>query len=161
VAFVTAVEVLVALAIAVGLVGVLVPVLPGSLLVGAAVLVWAIDQGDTTGWVVAAVALGLLASGSVVKYLVPGRRLRRAGVPTSTLVAGGALGVVGFFVVPVVGLLLGFVAGVYLAQWHRLGQSAAWPATVHALKAVGLGILVELGFAVLAALTWAVGVVLT
>jgi uncharacterized protein len=154
-------EVLVALAIAVGLVGVLVPVLPGSLLVGVAVLVWATQKAEATGWAVAAVALVLLATGAVVKYLVPGRRLQRAGVPASTLVWGGALGILGFFVVPVIGLPLGFVLGVYLSESRRLGHRDAWPATVHALKAVGLGIVIELGFGILAAATWAVGVVLT
>ena len=154
-------EVLVALAIALGLVGVLVPVLPGSLLVGVAVLVWAAEKAEATGWVVAVVALVLLAAGTVVKYLVPGRRLQRAGVPASTLVLGGVLGIVGFFVVPVIGLPLGFVLGDYLSEWRRLGHHEAWPATVHALKAVGLGILIELGFGILAAVTWAVGVVLT
>jgi uncharacterized protein YqgC (DUF456 family) len=154
-------EILVGLAIAIGLVGVLVPVLPGTLLVAAALLVWATERGGATAWVVVAVALGLLAAGTVVKYLVPGRRLQRAGVPNSTLVAGAAVGVVGFFVVPVVGLPLGFVLGVYLAEWRRLGHREAWPATVHALRAVGLGIVIELTFGVLAAVTWAVGVVLT
>lgn len=154
-------EVLVALGIAVGLVGILVPVLPGSLLVAAAILVWALDGGSAASWLVALASLALLAAGTVVKYLVPGRRLQRAGVPSRTLLAGGALGVVGFFVLPVVGLPLGFLLGVYLAQWHRLGRAAAWPATVQALKAVGLGIVIELGFGILAAATWAVGVVLT
>jgi uncharacterized protein YqgC (DUF456 family) len=154
-------EVLVALGIAVGLVGILVPVLPGSLLVAAAILVWALDGGSATSWLVAVASLALLAAGTVVKYLVPGRRLQRAGVPSRTLLAGGALGVVGFFVLPVVGLPVGFLLGVYLAQWHRRGRAAAWPATVQALKAVGLGIVIELGFGILAAATWAVGVVLT
>jgi uncharacterized protein YqgC (DUF456 family) len=152
----TGVEILVALAIALGLVGMLVPVLPGSLVLA----------GSTTAWVVAVVALGLLVAGVVVKYLVPGRRLQRAGVPTGTLAAGALVGVVGFFVVPVIGLPLGFVLGVYLAEWTRLGRQGnghrqAWPATVHALKAVGLGILIELAFGTLAAATWAVGVVIT
>lgn len=157
----TGLEILLALAIAIGLVGMLVPVLPGSLLVGAAVLVWAADRGGATAWAVTVVALGLLVAGAVVKYLVPGRRLQRAGVPGTTLLAGGVLGVVGFFVVPVVGLPLGFLLGVYLVEWRRLGHREAWPATVHALRAVGLGILIELGFGTLAAATWAVGVVLT
>lgn len=157
----TGVEILVAVAIAVGLVGILVPVLPGSLLVAAAVLVWATERGDAGAWLVLAVCLTLLVTGSAVKYVVPGRRLQRAGVPTSTMVLAGVLGIVGFFVVPVVGLPLGFVLGVYAVQWRRLGHERAWPATVHALKAVGLGILIEMGFAVLAASCWAVGVVLT
>lgn len=156
-----AVEILVGVAIAVGLVGILVPVLPGSLLVGAAIVVWATERGGAGSWIVVAIALALLATGATVKYLVPGRRLQRAGVPTSTLLIGAALGVVGFFVVPVIGLPLGFVLGIYLAQWRRLGHGGAWPATVHALKAVGLGIAIELAFAVLAAAVWAVGVVAT
>jgi uncharacterized protein YqgC (DUF456 family) len=156
----TGVEVLVALAIAVGLVGMVLPVLPGSLLVGAAILLWAVDRGGTA-WAVAVVALALLVTGSVVKYLVPGRRLQRAGVPSRTLLVGGVLGVVGFFVIPVIGLPLGFVLGVYLSEWARRGHRDAWPATVHALKAVGIGIVVELTFGLLAAATWAVGVVLT
>ena len=65
------------------------------------------------------VLLVLVALGVVVKYVVPGRRLKAAGVPTSTLLLGAALGVVGFFVIPVVGLLVGFVLGVYLAELRR------------------------------------------
>lgn len=155
------VEVLVALAIAVGLVGVIVPVLPGSLLVLGAVLVWAWDVGTTTAWVVFAVATTFIALGSIVKYVVPGRRLKDEEIPGSTLLLGGLLGIVGFFVIPVVGLLVGFVLGVYLSELHRLGHEAAWPATVHVLKAVGLSILIELVASLLAAVTWAVGVVVT
>src|SRR3546814_15104750 len=53
---VTTVDVIVALAIAVGLVGIVLPMLPGSLLILAAVLGWALHLGETTGWVVFAVA---------------------------------------------------------------------------------------------------------
>ena len=154
-------EVLVAVAIAVGLVGVLVPVLPGTILVGGAVLVWAFEVGTSTAWIVFAVVTTLLAVGAIVKYVVPGRRLAEAGVPTSSLWAGGLLGLVGFFVVPVVGLVLGFVLGVYLAEARRLRSGSAWPSTVHALKAAGLSILIELLAAVLAALVWVAGVVAT
>lgn len=157
----TGVEFLVALAIAVGLVGVIVPVLPGSLLVLGAILVWAWDLGTATAWVVFAVATTFLAVGSIVKYVVPGRRLRDKDIPSSTLALGGLLGIVGFFVVPVVGLVIGIVLGVYLAELRRVGVDAAWPATLHALRAVGLSILIELVASLLAATTWALGVVLT
>lgn len=155
------VEVLVALAILVGLAGVVVPVLPGSLLVGLAILAWAAYVGTTTAWLVLAVAAALLAAGAVVMYVVPGRRLRAAGVPGRTLALGAVVGVVGFFVVPVVGLVLGFVAGVYLSELQRTGSAEAWPATVHALKAAGLSILIELAACLLATATWIVGVVVT
>jgi hypothetical protein len=157
----TGVEVLVALAVAVGLVGVVVPVLPGALLVLGAILVWALTEATSTGWVVFAVATSFIALGSIVKYAVPGRRLKESGIPGSTLVLGGLMGVVGFFVIPVIGLLIGFVLGVYLAELRRLGSVAAWPATKHAVRAVGVSILIELVATLLAAATWALGVVLT
>ena len=83
------------------------------------------------------------------------------GVPASTQWAGAALGVVGFFVVPVVGLFLGFVLGVYLAEYRRVGRASAWPSTRHALKAVGLSILIELVAGVAATLVWVAGVLAT
>lgn len=157
----SATEVLVALAIAVGIVGVIVPVLPGTLLVLAAIVVWGVQVGTATGWVVVAVAAALLVGGTVVKYLVPGRRLKASGVPNRTLAVGALLAFVGFFVVPVVGMFIGFVLGVYLAERARVGGPQAWPSTVAALKAVGASILIELVAAFLTAVTWVVGVVVT
>lgn len=159
----SSVEVVVALVIAFGLAGILVPILPGgSLLVAAGVLVWALWLGATTGWVVFAVAAVLLAAGIVVKYAVPGRRLKEAGVPLSTQVVGAVLAIVGFFVIPVIGLVIGFVVGVFLAELRRLrASSAAWRSTKHALRAAGLSILIELTAGILATVAWVVGVILT
>ncbi len=157
----TATELVVGLVVLVGLVGVVVPLLPGTLLVGGAVAVWALEDGSTTAWVCAGVALALLAAGGIVKYAVPGKRLKGSGVPTSTVLHGAALAVVGFFVVPVLGLFLGFVLGVYLAEVRRLGSQRAWPATRAALSAVGLSVLIELVAGMLAALVWLGGAVAT
>ncbi|GAB2878480.1 DUF456 domain-containing protein [Nocardioides pacificus] len=154
-------EVGVALVILVGLIGIIVPVLPGTVLVLGAILVWAIDTGGPTAWIVFAVATVLLAAGTVVKYLVPGRRLKTAGVPSSTLLLGAVGAIVGFFVIPVLGLLVGFVVGIYLAELRRVGSTDAWPATMSALKAVGVSILIELTAATAATLVWVGGVVAT
>jgi uncharacterized protein len=157
---VTGVELLVALAIAVGLAGILVPVLPGSPLILGGVLVWAIDVGGATAWVVFAVVTMLLVVGTAVKFLVPNRRLKSAGVPSSTQWAGAVVAIVGFFVVPVVGLFVGFVVGVYAAERRRVG-SQAWPSTKAALRAVGLSIAIELVAGLAATLVWVGGVLAT
>ena len=154
-------EVLVGVAIAVGLVGILVPVLPGSVLILSAILVWAIGLGSSTGWAVFGVATVLLLVGTVVKYAVPGRQLKDAGIPASTQWTGVALAVPGFFVIPVVGAFVGFVAGVYLAERRRLGPGAAGPSTWSALRAVGVSLLIELTAGVLAAAAWVAGVLVT
>ena len=157
----SATEILTAGIIAVGIAGIIVPVLPGTVLVLGAILVWALEIGTASAWVVLAVAAALLVGGTVVKYLVPGRRLKASGVPTSTLLAGGLLAFVGFFVIPVVGMFLGFVLGVYVAERRRVGATLAWPSTRSALRAVGVSILIELVAAFLATVTWVVGVVIT
>lgn len=147
--------VLIGLAILAGIVGIIVPVLPGSLLVLGAILVWALIVSSATGWAVLAGATVLIGVAQIVKYLVPGRRMRDAGVPGSTIAAGAVVGVVGFFVIPIVGLFLGFPAGVYLAERHRLGpHPPAWESTKHALKALGLSILIELTAVLLVAGVW-------
>jgi uncharacterized protein YqgC (DUF456 family) len=152
--------VLVAMAIAVGLIGILVPFLPGTLLVWAAIAVWAYVEHTTVSWVVLGVATAVLGAGILVKYLWPARRMRAADVNGRTLAAGAVLGVIGFFVVPVAGLVLGFVLGVFLAELaQRRDRRRAWASTVHAVKGVALSVGVELLAALLATAVWVVGVV--
>jgi uncharacterized protein len=149
------------LAILVGTVGVVVPVIPGLILSWLAVLAWALFSDAGWGrWLVLFIVTFVALAGTAAKYFWPGRRLKQSGVPNWSLIAGGLLGIVGFFVVPVVGLPLGFVLGVLLAEWVRIRQiGSAWTATWHAVKAVGLSILIELGAALIIAVTWVAGVV--
>jgi len=158
---VSGMEFAVAVAIAVGLLGIVVPILPGGLLILGAILVWATELGERTGWIVFGAAALLTLLGAVAKYAVPGRRLKGIGIPSSTQWTGVAFGLVGFFVIPVIGLFLGFVLGVYLAERRRLGGPQAWPSTTAALRAAGLSIMIELVAGTLAAACWVVGVALT
>lgn len=149
-----------ALLILVGLAGIVIPVLPGMIIIWGAVLLWAVETQTGVGWTVLALSTVLALGGWVVQYLVPGRRLRDAGVGTWTMLAGVGLGVVGFFVVPVVGAFAGFVLGILLVELaKRRSVAAAWPATKHALKAVAMSVGIELLAGLAVATTFAVGVV--
>jgi uncharacterized protein YqgC (DUF456 family) len=151
--------VVVGLAIAVGMAGVVLPFLPGALLVWAAIAVWALAVGSTTAFAALAAATVLLVGAQVVKVLVPGRRLISVGVPRRSIVAGIALAGVGFFVIPVIGFFVGFPLGVYVAERHRLGRHAlARESTEQALRAIGLSIAIELFATVLAAGVWLLAV---
>ncbi|QTE29947.1 DUF456 domain-containing protein [Pengzhenrongella sicca] len=155
-------EVIIGIVLLVGLFGVVVQILPGGLLVLGAIAVWAVLTGTGWAWAVLGLAVAATAVAGVGKYLLAGRHLRGAGVPTSTLVWGGIAGVVGFFVVPVVGLPLGFVLGVFGAELARLrDQRVAWTATVAALRATGITILVELAGALISSAAWLAVVLLT
>ena len=60
-------SILVALAIAVGLVGILVPLLPGTQLVWAAIAVWSFTERTTAAWVVLGSATGVPGAGMLIK----------------------------------------------------------------------------------------------
>jgi len=150
---------LVALVMALGVLGVLVPLLPGLLLVAGAALVWAAVVGTSYAWVVFTAMLVVLGIGTAAKYVLPARQLAAAGAPRSTLVVGAVAAIVGFFVIPVVGLLIGGVVGVYAAERGRLRDGpAAWRSTWITLRAIGFGVLIELLAGVVAVGIWAAAV---
>jgi len=129
--------------------------IPGLILVWGAVAIWAFVEKTPLAWVVLAIATVLTIGGQIVKYTVPGRRLRDAGVPRRALFVGAVLGLIGFFVVPIVGLVLGFVLGVYLAERLRVkDHRQAWGSTKHAIKAAGLSIVIEMSAGLLIAGLW-------
>ena len=156
-------QLLVGLAMVAGLVGVLVPVIPGLLLVWAAGLWWTIaDGGGAVRWTVFGVLTALFVLGTVTKYVLPARSATARGAPVTTLVAGVAGAVVGFFAIPVVGLPVGGVAGIYLAELARLRDGGrAWVSTRAALVAIGVGLLVELTAGVLMFGVWLLGMLVT
>lgn len=154
-------ELLVGLVIVIGLAGIVLPVLPGLALEVVAVFVWALFEARPLPWAVAVVALLLAGAGTVVKYLVPGRRLKASGIPRTTFYSAGGLAIAGFFLIPVVGAPLGFVVGTYLAERRRLGEERAWPSTRRSLGAVALSIGIELAAGLLIAGMWLVAAVTT
>jgi len=150
---------LVAVACVVGIVTTIVPVLPGTLIVGAAIVVWALAEGGVSAWSVAGICIVVLAAGAVIKFLVPGKRLAAAGVRTLTMIVGGIAGIVGFFIMPIVGVFVGFIVGVFafeLIQQRNL--ESAWQSTWAAMKASGLSMMIELASALIATAVWAAGV---
>lgn len=144
------------LIVATGIVGVIIPVVPGLLLSWFGVLLWTIIGGaGPTKWIFLAIATAVALTGAGIKYALPGRNMKASGVRTSSIVAGGVLGIIGFFLIPVIGLPIGFVVGVLLAELaHNQNREQAWQSTVAALKAVGLAVMIEIASAFAVAVVW-------
>ena len=142
-----------------GLVGVLVPVFPGLILVAGAGIVWAVQRGGTAAWAIAIIMALIGTAGVVAASVLPIRRANAGGAPAWVIVAGGIGIVIGFFVVPVVGALIGFPAGVLVAELTRHRRlRPAWGAMLEALKGVALGIMIQLATGVAMIGVWLVGV---
>lgn len=150
-------EALVGLVIVIGLLGIVFPVLPGGILVGLTIGVWAFVVGGWA-WAFFAAAALIIAVAEVVKYYVAGRQLKAAGVPNTTVIVGGIVGIIGFFVVPFVGLILGFIVGAAVSELVRgWDLEQAWRGAWAATKAAGASMLVELAGALTATAIWLVG----
>ncbi|MER5765742.1 DUF456 domain-containing protein [Streptomyces sp. NPDC002082] len=151
---------LVGLVLVLGLLAVLVPGAPGTLLVWAGLLWWALHEQTSAAWGLLAGATALLLVVQVVKWQLPPRRLRGVGVTRRMVVYAGAGAVLGFVLLPVVGAVPGFVGGIYLCERRRLGtHGEAWASVRAVMRAVGTSVLVELFACLLVVGAW-VGAVL-
>jgi uncharacterized protein YqgC (DUF456 family) len=159
----TALEILVGLAMLVGLVGVLIPVLPGLPLIAVAALVWAVGgEAGAIGWIVFVVVTAICIAGIVVASTLPARRSLEAGVPAWSLAVAAVGVVIGFFVIPVIGALVGGPIALFVAELVRHRQiGPAWGSTRQALVAIGIGIGVQLGAGVAMIAVWLIGVAST
>ncbi|HZL64941.1 MAG TPA: DUF456 domain-containing protein [Thermoleophilia bacterium] len=88
-----------------------------------------------------------------------GAKAQAAEVPKRSIAVAIACGLVGMYLIPVVGLFVGFGAGLLASEYlrHRDFRSAL-KSSVEALKATGIGILVEFGMVCLAGSVWMIGV---
>ena len=135
----------------VGVIGIMVPVLPGSLTIIAALLVWAWWGSSPWGWVAFGVGGVLVVAGMLASWVLARRDLKAREIPQWPVLVGLASGIVGMFVLPGFGLVVGFVAGLLLSEFARVRD---WRRAVDtswvAVKAIGLGMLVELACGLIA-----------
>ena len=136
---------LVGLVLLLGLCGVLVPGLPGSWLVWAGVLWWAVKDPQPVAWWVLVGATVVLFLSQVFRWALPPRRLRASGATPRMGVYAGTGALLGFFLLPVLGAIPGFMAGIYLGERRRLGRhEEAMAALRTAMRSGGSSVLAEL-----------------
>ncbi|MFC7403258.1 DUF456 domain-containing protein [Citricoccus sp. GCM10030269] len=142
----------------VAVLGTIIPILPGSILAVITLIGWAWILGSPAAWTAAIIGSGLAIAGLSASAVLTGRKMRREEIPNGPVLVGVAGAIVGMFVIPVVGLFLGFALGLFAAELtRRRDVGAAASSSWEALKSMGLGILVEFGCASLAASSFALG----
>jgi uncharacterized protein YqgC (DUF456 family) len=101
----------------------------------------------------------IAAAGWSASTVLTGRKLRELQVPRRSIVVAVIAGIAGLFLIPVVGLFVGFAAGLLVSEFvrHR-DHRAALSTSASTLKAAGTGVLIEFGMVCLAGAVWAIGV---
>jgi uncharacterized protein YqgC (DUF456 family) len=130
-----------------GLIGAVVPLLPGPVLILGGAVLWAWADGFVrVGWVplviMAVLAIPATAS-DLIATTVTGRRAGLSWRTLGSALIGGLIGGILFSVLPGLGTLLGAIlgtlAGVLLAEYRH---SHDWPQAWAAVKAYAVGFLV-------------------
>jgi len=156
-------ELLIGLVMAIGLVGILIPVLPGIVLVWLAGLAWAIlDGGGLVRWSLFAVMTALTIGALIANVRIPAKSVTGTDAPRGTLWLASVFAIFGFFLLPVFGVLVGFCTGVLIA--HLIATNdihKAFDAMWATLRAFGKSVFIQgtCGFGI--CLLWITGLILT
>jgi uncharacterized protein YqgC (DUF456 family) len=146
--------------LAVAAFGTIYPILPGSPVAIVALIAWGWVLGSAASWTAALVGVLFAVLGFSASTLLTGRRMRRQRIPRRSIVVGVLCGIIGMFVLPVAGLFVGFAIGLFISEFARRGDfQAALRSSFEALKAAGLGMLIEFCMVALASSVWMIGVI--
>jgi len=104
----------------VGLAGTVIPALPGIELIWlATVAYWVFTGFDRWGIILLVLMTILLIIGEVVSFFLANTTAVKTGASWQAVVASLVLGLIGMFVIPIIGALIGAVLGVLLVEWYR------------------------------------------
>jgi uncharacterized protein YqgC (DUF456 family) len=146
--------------LAIAVVGTVTPVLPGSPVALVTLIAWGWVLGSAASWTAAGIGALLSLVGFSASALLTGRKLKKQHIPRGSILVAVLASIVGMFVIPVVGLFVGFAGGLFVSEYVRRGESqSALRSSGEALKAMGLGMLVEFGMVALASSVWMIGVI--
>jgi uncharacterized protein YqgC (DUF456 family) len=154
------VTVLAGILLVVAAIGAVYPVLPASLIAIVTLLLWAWVMGSWPAWIAAVIGSLVCVVGWSASAVLTGRKLKQLEVPGWSIVVAAVAGIVGMFLIPVVGIFVGFAVGLLVieALRHR-DLRHAFASSVQTLKAMGTGVVVEFLLICAAASVWTVGVI--
>ena len=155
-------ELLIGFIMSIGLLGTFVPFLPGITLIWATGFAWVIlDGGGWLRWLLFVFMTVLFIIAHVASIRIPVKKVATLQTPRGTIFVASICGVIGFFVIPVLGLPIGFAIGIFLwnlihtREFHR-----AMRVTWETLKSFGLIALVQLLCGIGIVALWLIGLLL-
>lgn len=143
----------------IGLVGIIIPVLPGIVLVWLAVLVYAVIEGfEAVGWITFTVITLITLIAGTADIWLSFLGAKSTGASRRSLLLGAIGGILGFLflgaVIPIIGSLfggvIGYALGILLGQYHKYRDwRLAARASLGGMAGWGLATAIQLGAALI------------
>lgn len=103
-----------------GLVGLILPIFPGLVVIWLACLGYGILEGfSTLGWVIISLVTLLMIAGSLIDNVIMTQQAHEYGAAWYSILIAMLFGIVGSFLLPVIGGLLGALLALFLVEWLR------------------------------------------
>lgn len=145
----------------VAVVGTIYPIVPGSPIAVITMIAWAWILGSSASWSTGVIAAALALVGMSASLALTGRTMHRERIPRGPVLVATLCAVVGLFVIPFLGLFIGFAFGLLGAEYYRRRDlRAAFGSALQAMKAMGWGMLIECACVMLALGLFSLGTLL-
>jgi len=103
-----------------GLFGLVIPIMPGLVIIWVAALGYGIAAGfGALGWIMFAIITLLMIAGSFIDNVLMGTQARQSGASWVSIAAALVFGLAGNFVLPVIGGLIAALLALFIAEWIR------------------------------------------
>jgi len=147
---------LVLVVLVVGLLGTVIPVLPGILLMWGGVVAYGFGVGFGPVGIGAVITATLLSGFAVaLGFVLPKRLADDSGASGVSQLAAVVGGIIGFFVIPVVGIIVGALAGIALAEYlDKDDWALARRSTIAVAKGFGLSALLQIAIGFVILIVW-------
>lgn len=121
----------------IGLFGLLLPIFPGLVVIWLATLGYALLTGFTTiAWIFFVIITILMIIGSLIDNFIMGQQAFEKGASWISIIVAMTFGVLGNFVIPVIGGFLGALLALFLTEWIRRKN---WKDAVSAARGWAIG----------------------
>lgn len=146
-----------------GLAGTIVPAVPGIGMMWIASIIYGFWVGwDSLGIVLAIIITIITVAAMVAGFVLPKRAASDAGAATWSQWAAVLGAIIGFFIIPVIGIVIGALVGIGIAEYLDKGDwDQARTSTIAVAKGFGVSALVQFGLGAVIVLVWAAWAALT
>lgn len=131
----------------VGVAGIIIPIIPGTLLVWvtAVIYAWATDFEIITWPLVVLFTLISLVTGLADIWL-PLLGAQKTGASKRAMFLGVVGGIIGTFILPLIGTIIGYGLGILLGEYQKVRDlKLAWRASIGGMAGWGVATIVQLG----------------
>ena len=116
----TILNIVILLTMLVGLLGLVIPIFPGLVIIWIGALAYGLITGfEFPAWLIFSIQTVIMIVGSLLDNFVMGKQAHKQGASWLSIVLAILFGIVGTFIVPIIGGFIGAILAMFVAEWIR------------------------------------------